>query len=170
MRRVDGESSPSNDPYRERHPLIKVGRSTRCEPPIRLAPMLGASLARPPLKDAARGLCGTVSPVAAFVAAAVFAIGCGEERRNTAPAATSSPQANRGSASEALSVQQALNVDRRGPMTVRGWLVIDRGDAELCDLILDSLPPQCGPVALRVKINEDVLEPLDLRARRRHVE
>ncbi len=35
----------------------------------------------------------------------------------------------------------------------------------LCDAILESLPPQCGRVALRVKIDEDMLEPLDLRTR-----
>ncbi len=127
--------------------------------------MLGASLARPPIKDAGRWLCGTVTPVAAFVAAAVFAIACGEERRNTAPAPAGFLQPISGFASEVLRVQQALNVDSRKSVTVRGSLVIDQGYAELCDFILDSLPPQCGRVASRVNIDEDMLKSLELRTR-----
>lgn len=47
-------------------------------------------------------------------------------------------------AEEGLSVGEALNSDVEGIIAVRGFLIMDAEEARLCELIAESLPPQCG--------------------------
>lgn len=50
-----------------------------------------------------------------------------------------------------LSVQEALDSDLDGPLLVRGYLIERDGELRLCDVILESSPPQCGEPSLRVE-------------------
>lgn len=152
---------------------------------------------------------------AGLIAAAILAVGCGEEQPDSAPAPTflSSTAASQDGP---LSVAQARKLNRGERVTVRGWLIVSglggcpsgseplRGETEpgggpacvnaaqgevvapgevpprthgnaaatdqmrLCDLVLESLPPQCGRVFLQVEgldADRNDFEPLGLRER-----
>lgn len=43
-----------------------------------------------------------------------------------------------------LTVEEALATDAVGPIAVQGFIVADGDHARLCDLLAESLPPQCG--------------------------
>jgi hypothetical protein len=43
-----------------------------------------------------------------------------------------------------LTIADALSTDADGPLAVVGFLIQDADGARLCDLLLESLPPQCG--------------------------
>lgn len=47
-------------------------------------------------------------------------------------------------AEEGLSVGEALASGLDGIIAVRGFLIMNEDEARLCDLVLESLPPQCG--------------------------
>ncbi len=57
---------------------------------------------------------------------------------------------------EALSVEEALASTLAGPLLVSGFIVARAGEpVQLCDLLAESYPPQCGGASL-------VVEGLDL--------
>ena len=47
-------------------------------------------------------------------------------------------------AEEGLSVGEALNSEVEGIIAVSGFLIMDEEGARLCELIAESMPPQCG--------------------------
>ena len=49
-----------------------------------------------------------------------------------------------------LSVVEALASDLDGPLLVNGAIVIRDGETRLCELLLESFPPQCGGASLIV--------------------
>jgi len=58
---------------------------------------------------------------------------------------------------EEITVTDALGIRPGGPFVITGYLVVDGGQARLCEALAESFPPQCGGAALR-------LEGLDLEA------
>ena len=54
-----------------------------------------------------------------------------------------------GRGTQSVTVGQAL--DRRGEVTVRGALFVERDAARLCEAVMESYPPQCGGRALTVQ-------------------
>lgn len=50
-----------------------------------------------------------------------------------------------------LSVEEALASDLDEPLAVRGFILADGEDVRLCDVLLESLPPQCGGDSLIVE-------------------
>ncbi len=56
-----------------------------------------------------------------------------------------------------LSVSDALATDATGTIAVRGFLLADETGARLCELLAESLPPQCGGASLPVTGYEEVL-------------
>jgi hypothetical protein len=55
-------------------------------------------------------------------------------------------------ADEPLTVEEALTADRDESATVRGFLFVAEDDLpELCDMILESFPPQCGGASVEVE-------------------
>jgi hypothetical protein len=75
---------------------------------------------------------------------------CGSDERaaqsTQPPAAAGAPGPGGG-----LSVGEALASDVDGPLLVRGYLIERDGELRLCELILESSPPQCGEPSLRVE-------------------
>ena len=49
-----------------------------------------------------------------------------------------------------LSVEEALASDLDEPLAVRGFVLADGEEVRLCDVLLESLPPQCGGESLLV--------------------
>lgn len=49
-----------------------------------------------------------------------------------------------------LTVPEALQTDAEGPITVRGLLLDDGASVRLCEISLESYPPQCGGASLEV--------------------
>ncbi len=47
-----------------------------------------------------------------------------------------------------LSVAEALETDATGVIAIRGFIVADAGSARLCELLAESLPPQCGGASI----------------------
>ena len=56
-----------------------------------------------------------------------------------------------------LSVADALATDLTGVIAVKGFLMVDDQGARLCELLAESLPPQCGGAAISVTGYEEVL-------------
>lgn len=50
-----------------------------------------------------------------------------------------------------LSIQEAIDSELDGPLLVRGYLIERAGELRLCELILESFPPQCGEPSLLVE-------------------
>lgn len=50
-----------------------------------------------------------------------------------------------------LSVSEALAGGVEGPLLVKGYVVATGGEARLCDVLLESSPPECGGASLRVE-------------------
>lgn len=50
-----------------------------------------------------------------------------------------------------LTVPEALQTDVEGPVTVRGLLLDDGASVRLCEISLESYPPQCGGASLAVE-------------------
>lgn len=50
-----------------------------------------------------------------------------------------------------LTVPEALQADIDGPVTVRGLLLDDGASIRLCEISLESYPPQCGGTSLEVE-------------------
>jgi hypothetical protein len=57
-----------------------------------------------------------------------------------------------------LSVADAVKVSRDGPIAVKGFLLIDSDGARLCELLAESLPPQCGGVFVPIEDFEELLD------------
>lgn len=53
-------------------------------------------------------------------------------------------------ADAALSIAEATAGDQDGPLVVDGFIVAEVGTVRLCELLLESFPPQYGGNALRV--------------------
>jgi hypothetical protein len=49
-----------------------------------------------------------------------------------------------------MSVSEALETDAAGLIAVRGFLVADAGGSRLCELLAESLPPQCGGASIEM--------------------
>ena len=47
-----------------------------------------------------------------------------------------------------LSVAEALETDATGVIAIRGFIVADAGSARLCELLAESLPPQCAGASI----------------------
>lgn len=98
-----------------------------------------------------------IPPVVALAAAVVLAVaGCAEAPGDDA--AAPSPTSPSGGAAQGapapdggLTVGQALSSGLDGPLTVRGFLIDDGGQVRLCDLVLESYPPQCGDPSVAVQ-------------------
>ena len=60
------------------------------------------------------------------------------------PEPADGPSASGMVAEEGLSVGEALDSDVEGIIAVRGFFIMDAAEARLCELVLESLPPQCG--------------------------
>jgi hypothetical protein len=62
----------------------------------------------------------------------------------------------------ALSVSEALATDASGPIAVSGFVVDDAAGLRLCEVLLESYPPQCGgasiPLAGTGTIDPDELQ------------
>lgn len=86
-----------------------------------------------------------------MVLAAALLGGCGDGEAEPPGAGAAAP-------GEALTVSEALATDASEPLLVRGALVaVDGQPPRLCEVLLESFPPQCGQPAL-------VLEGADLSA------
>lgn len=76
--------------------------------------------------------------VSTLALCAALAAGCGNDR----PAAGTDERVDPGSAP--AESPSTLVVRRDGGWTARGFVVIRDGRARLCELLRESLPPQCG--------------------------
>jgi hypothetical protein len=56
-----------------------------------------------------------------------------------------------------LSVSEALVTDATGTIAVKGFLVADDRGARLCELLAESMPPQCGGASIEVSGYEGTL-------------
>lgn len=50
-----------------------------------------------------------------------------------------------------LTVPEALETDAEGPLTVQGFLMSDGSTVRLCQVALESYPPQCGGDSVEVE-------------------
>lgn len=50
-----------------------------------------------------------------------------------------------------LTVPEALETDATGPLTVQGFLIDDGSAVRLCQVSMESYPPQCGGASLEVE-------------------
>lgn len=76
--------------------------------------------------------------------------GCGSDENSQADPAPP-PSAGAAIPGGGLSVQEALDSKLAGPVLVHGYLIERDGELRLCELILESYPPQCGEPSLRVE-------------------
>lgn len=60
-----------------------------------------------------------------------------------------------------LTVADALAGDAEGILAVKGFVVSAEGGARLCDLLAESLPPQCGGAAIELA-GLDTIDPDEL--------
>jgi hypothetical protein len=104
--------------------------------------------------------------LAAVAAAALGLAGCPDDPAEPPPDAAPG---------EPLTVEEALQTDPDQAVTVRGFLFIEEGELpELCDLVLETYPPQCGGAAVDVEgldpgaYTLDSDEETGLRERERH--
>ncbi len=56
-----------------------------------------------------------------------------------------------------LSVSDALATNATGVIAIKGFLLVDGQGARLCELLAESLPPQCGGAEIPVTGYEEVL-------------
>ena len=56
-----------------------------------------------------------------------------------------------------LSVTDALATDATGIIAVKGFLLVDDQGARLCELLAESLPPQCGGADIKITNYEEVV-------------
>jgi hypothetical protein len=56
-----------------------------------------------------------------------------------------------------LTVAEALATDATGVIAVKGFLLVDDQGARLCELLAESLPPQCGGSAIAITGYEEML-------------
>lgn len=68
-----------------------------------------------------------------------------------------SPSAGAPIASGGLTVSEAKASDLEGPLMVRGYVI----DGRLCENILESDPPQCGELSLRLEGDLSQVEDAD---------
>lgn len=87
--------------------------------------------------------------VALLLLSVLALAGCGSDQSSQADPA--SPPAGAAIPGGGLSVQEALDSELAGPVLVRGYLIERDGELRLCELILESFPPQCGEPSLRVE-------------------
>lgn len=57
-----------------------------------------------------------------------------------------------------LTIADAVKVSRAGPIAVKGFLLIDDDGARLCELLAESLPPQCGGVFVPIEGFEEIVD------------
>jgi hypothetical protein len=89
--------------------------------------------------------------VAALTAAAVVAAGCGGGAGGGS-SSSSTPGAGAPAPGGGLTVGKALASTSEEPLLVRGALIApDGGEVRLCELVLESYPPQCGGASLVVR-------------------
>lgn len=103
-----------------------------------------------------------VKAMTVVLAAVIALAGCG----GAASDGRSDPESDLGTsvspgagmpADGGLSVEEATASDVPGPLMVTGFLVAEGDEILLCDVLLESFPPQCGGASL-------VVEGLDLGA------
>jgi hypothetical protein len=56
-----------------------------------------------------------------------------------------------------LAIREALDHDGREAVTVEGFVLSDANGTYLCEALLESFPPQCGPPAMGV-VNLDLAD------------
>jgi hypothetical protein len=101
--------------------------------------------------------------LAAFVA--LFAIlvltGCGTSGGSTGAPATPAPSA--ATFDDPASLIGAIADVDGSEVTVRGFLIATQDEAQLCGIVLESYPPQCGGPTLTLTgaVPQDVLDGLD---------
>ena len=95
------------------------------------------------------------STVALIVSAALVAAGCGsdgdeEPVTDDTAVVTDSDDATSGGmlVDGGLSVAEALDTDAAGVIAVSGFIVADETSVRLCELLAESLPPQCGGASI----------------------
>ncbi len=62
-----------------------------------------------------------------------------------------------------LSVEEALGGNATGVIAVSGFVVSDASGHRLCDLLAESMPPQCGGASIDVA-NLDIVDPDELKS------
>lgn len=98
------------------------------------------------------------STLALIVPAALVAAGCGggdgdeEPVTDDTAVVTDSDGATSGGVlvDGGLSVAEALDADTAGVIAVSGFIVADKTSVRLCELLAESLPPQCGGASIVV--------------------
>lgn len=62
-----------------------------------------------------------------------------------------------------LTIDEALTTDATGILAVQGFVVADDSGIRLCDLLAESLPPQCGGASIAVA-DLDAVDPDELKS------
>ncbi len=99
-----------------------------------------------------------VIALAALTVAAAACGGSNGKNRDAEPAAPASepsdaatPSAGAAIPSGGLSIEEAIASPLEGPLMVKGYLVaVDGEDVQLCSMLAESYPPQCGGPSLIV--------------------
>jgi hypothetical protein len=90
-----------------------------------------------------------VLPLLLIVGLALAAAACGDAD-GPAGAGDDGDQASQ-EPGGSVTVSQALAGDVDGPVTVTGFLIQQDGATRLCEVSLESMPPQCGGPSLHVE-------------------
>ncbi|HSG79226.1 MAG TPA: hypothetical protein VLD62_06590 [Acidimicrobiia bacterium] len=61
-----------------------------------------------------------------------------------------------------LTVAEALTTDATGVLAVKGFVVADGDGIRLCELLAESMPPQCGGASIEMA-NLDAIDPDELK-------
>lgn len=51
-----------------------------------------------------------------------------------------------------LTIPEAMATDAEGTIAVQGFLVAEGGDPRLCEVLAESIPPQCGGAHLELRV------------------
>jgi hypothetical protein len=62
-----------------------------------------------------------------------------------------------------LTVSEALATDAAGPIAVSGFVIGDAGGLRLCEVLLESYPPQCGGASIALA-DSSTIDPDELQA------
>lgn len=98
--------------------------------------------------------------VFALLFAVLVLTACGTSAGTGAPSAPGSPT---GSYDDPGSLIGAIADADGSTVSVRGFLIATEGGAQLCGIVLESYPPQCGGPTLDVtgEVPQDILDGLD---------
>ncbi len=97
--------------------------------------------------------------LAAALTAAVLVAGCAISEPDPLPDAE--PGAAGGTTMHVLTVPEAKTSDDEGALFVVGLLIDDGSGWRLCEMVLESYPPQCGGAYLTVEGLDDSALPLE---------